>query len=142
MRDLISDEDELVAISGSPGQFDVDSAGGGEDDLEGQWDYGSGDDDSEMGFVVHNLPSDEDYDSWRFVGDYVFKNSDAVSVLVHHRDLEGIRTAEDTNDLPTLLERHRPRITVDGNGVGRIHPQETQQKEGQIERSNTSGKVE
>ena len=57
LGDLVSDDDMLVVTSGSPGQFDVDSAGGGEEDPEGQWDYGSDNDDSDVGFVVHNLPS-------------------------------------------------------------------------------------
>ncbi|KAF9791038.1 hypothetical protein BJ322DRAFT_1039388 [Thelephora terrestris] len=93
-RDLGADEDGPLIVPDSPGQLDDEIGEDGEEDLDK---YGSDNKDYDLGCVVHNAPSDEDYDNWATAADYVFKNSDAVSVLMHHRDLAGIRTVRHTN---------------------------------------------
>ncbi|KAF9779856.1 hypothetical protein BJ322DRAFT_346711 [Thelephora terrestris] len=138
-RDLGADEDGPLVDPDSPGQLDDEIGEDGEEDSDK---YGSDNEDYDLGCVVHNVPSDEDYDNWATVADYVFKNSDAVSVLMHHRDLAGIRTAGDTNDLSILLDKHKPRIVVDESGVGRIIPRDNQQPEGQVAQSNAPNGLE
>ncbi|KAF9781133.1 hypothetical protein BJ322DRAFT_254246 [Thelephora terrestris] len=60
---------------------------GGDQDPGGQWDPATNDPDT----VVRNVPHDEGHDSWDAIADYVFKNSNAKSVVMHHKDLAGIR---------------------------------------------------
>lgn len=106
-----------------------------DEDFEGMEYYVSDydEDDDDDGIVVHNVPSDKEFDSWNIVADYVFKNSSAVSVLVHHRDLAGVRREGETDGIATLLEKRKPRVIVDEDGVGRLVPQENLQLEAPAE---------
>ncbi|KAF9644731.1 hypothetical protein BDM02DRAFT_3174168 [Thelephora ganbajun] len=70
--------------------------------------------------VVRSTPYEEESESWYAIADYVFQNSNATSVLMHHRDLAEIRLIADLDDISSILAMKRPRIVVEGDGVARI----------------------
>ncbi|KAF9644314.1 hypothetical protein BDM02DRAFT_991490 [Thelephora ganbajun] len=100
---------------------------GGDKDLGGQ--RGSIDDsaDSEPDIVVRNTPSEEEHDSWYAIADYVFQNSNATSVLMHHRDLAEIHAVAGFHGISSMLGTKRPRIVVEKDGVARIIWRENRQ---------------
>jgi len=71
--------------------------------------------DTESDIVMHNMTTDgrDDFD---IIADHIFRNSDAESVLLHHRDIARLRESGGSTDLSTLVFEARPPITVDGNG--------------------------
>lgn len=77
---------------------------------------------TEPDVVVHNTTFDSK-DDFDVIADYVFQNSDAESVLLHHQDIALLRETGRNVDLATQLLEKRPQIMVDGNGVGTILPQ-------------------
>ncbi|KAF9785317.1 hypothetical protein BJ322DRAFT_824180 [Thelephora terrestris] len=72
-------------------------------------------DDTESDVVMHNTTVDgrDDFD---VIADYIFHNSDANSVLLHHQDVALLRELGGSADLPAQLFERRPQITVDENG--------------------------
>jgi len=105
----------------------------------------------QWGSIMNNTAASEgEYDSWDVIAEYVFqvipffvprpqatqpsqlKNSNAASVLMHHRDLAGIRAVgypqiqyfevltsgqgESSGDISSLLAKKRPQIVVDESG--------------------------
>ncbi|KAF9789175.1 hypothetical protein BJ322DRAFT_526146 [Thelephora terrestris] len=60
-----------------------------------QWSLATDDTGPEPDMVIRNEPYDEDRDSWDIVADYVFQNSNAKRVLMHHKDLAGILVVGD-----------------------------------------------
>ncbi|KAF9789405.1 hypothetical protein BJ322DRAFT_532918 [Thelephora terrestris] len=117
-HDLGSGENEGDTFPELAVQSDVDFDG--DENREGEWDPVTDDTGSELGGVISNVPNDEGYDSWDAIAHYVFKNSNAKSVLMHHKDLAGIRAMGNESDIKYLLAMHKPRITVDKDGVGGI----------------------
>jgi len=70
--------------------------------------------------VVHNTSDKKECDGFDAIADYVFQNSNAGSVLMHHGDLAEIYEMGGDGDAPPLLRRNKPRIVVDENGVGSL----------------------
>ncbi|KAF9786291.1 hypothetical protein BJ322DRAFT_779696 [Thelephora terrestris] len=103
---------ELTARSSAEPMNDV-------QDAEEQWDPAISDPGSED-MVIRNVPYDEGHESWDAIAEYVFQNSSATSVLMHHKDLRGIRAMGHNSDISSLLAMHKPRIVVDGDRVGEI----------------------
>lgn len=77
---------------------------------------------TESDIVVHNVAA-EGKDDFDVVADYIFQNSDADSVLLHHQDISVLRKHAGSVDLSSLLLETQPPITVDENGVGTVKPQ-------------------
>lgn len=109
--------------------WDSDSDSDSESDMSSLLD-GDGDDDggsvtsieTESDIVIHN-PTSDNKDDFDVIADYIFQNSDAESVLLHHRDITPLREPGSNLDLMTQLLEKRPQIMVDENGVGIIEPQ-------------------
>ncbi|KAF9785279.1 hypothetical protein BJ322DRAFT_1020835 [Thelephora terrestris] len=78
--------------------------------------------DTESNAVVHNIRAGgrDDFD---VIADYVFQNSNAESVLLHHKDIALLRKLGSSTDLSTLVFEARPSIVVDTDGVGTIKPE-------------------
>lgn len=70
--------------------------------------------------VVYNGAEGKEYDEFDVLADYVFRNSTATSVLMNHEVLAGIRMMEGAGDISSILDKHRPEIAVDDNGVAQI----------------------
>ncbi|KAF9791044.1 hypothetical protein BJ322DRAFT_1171048 [Thelephora terrestris] len=65
---------------------------------------------------IHN----EERDDFDVIAKYVFENSKAEAVLIHHRDIYQMREGTLTSEMSGILSERRPDIEVDGDGVGRL----------------------
>ncbi|KAF9644728.1 hypothetical protein BDM02DRAFT_3121390 [Thelephora ganbajun] len=97
-------------------QYGAEPTTSSDEDLGGDEDPIDDGTDSEPDIVVRNMPYEEERDSWHAIAGYVFQNSNATSVLMHHRDLAEIRAVTDLNDISSILAMKRPRIVVDEGG--------------------------
>ncbi|KAF9642513.1 hypothetical protein BDM02DRAFT_2063638 [Thelephora ganbajun] len=96
-------------------QLDAEATTNGDEDLGGQCGpigEGTGPEPD----VVQNAPYEEEHDSWDAIADYVFRNSKATSVLMHHGDLAEIHAIEGLDDISSTLAREGPHIAVDEDG--------------------------
>jgi len=100
-------------------EYDTTHTTSGDEDLRGWRGLTTDATGSKPNIVIQNTPQEE-YDSWEAIADYVFQNSAATSVLIHHRDLAEIRAAEGVDDISSLLAMKLPRIVVEESGAGRI----------------------
>ncbi|KAF9652527.1 hypothetical protein BDM02DRAFT_2766622 [Thelephora ganbajun] len=69
--------------------------------------------------VFHNVPSEEE-DTFDIIAEYVFQNSKAEAVLIHHRDIAQIREGSPGTEIPDIFYERQPAIVVDSDGVGRL----------------------
>ncbi|KAF9644223.1 hypothetical protein BDM02DRAFT_1055091 [Thelephora ganbajun] len=97
-------------------QYGAEPTASGDEDLGGEWGPIDDGTDSDPDIVIQNAPYEEEHDSWYAIADHVFQNSNATSVLMHHRDLVEIRVIADLDGISSILARERPRIAVDEDG--------------------------
>ncbi|KAF9646418.1 hypothetical protein BDM02DRAFT_3021648 [Thelephora ganbajun] len=76
---------------------------------------------------VFRNASSEGEDPFDIIAEYIFKNSKAEAVLIHHRDIAQMREGMPEAEMSELLSERQPLIVVDSVGVGRLVHQTHQQ---------------
>ncbi|KAF9642223.1 hypothetical protein BDM02DRAFT_2477188 [Thelephora ganbajun] len=76
--------------------------------------------------IFHNFSSGGE-DTFDIIARYVFQNSKAEAVLLHHRDIAQMREGMPEAEMSELLFEREPLIMVDGAGVGKLVHQWHQQ---------------
>ncbi|KAF9781372.1 kinase-like domain-containing protein [Thelephora terrestris] len=112
---------ELTVQWGSDSDTGYDSGG---DSTTGYSDSGT---DYGSNFQVTHNVSSEDEDAFDVVSTYVFENSNAEAVLIHHRDISRIRKGVTGTEMSEILSECQPSITVGSDGVGMIAHQNQHQ---------------
>lgn len=69
--------------------------------------------------VFRNFSSEED-DVLDIVADYIFENSGAQVVLIHHRDISRIREDLPGSEISEVFMKCQPEIVVGSDGIGRV----------------------